>query len=180
MDFFKVIEKRRSVRKYRRQPVEPEKIALIIETALRAPSSRGRNTWEFIVVDDHNIIRELSNAKQSGSSFLKGAPLALVVCANPDKSDMWIENASIASIFISLAAEAQGLGSCWIQIRDRRHNAEKVAEEFVKEELKIPSDLRVESIIAVGYPDEQKPAHKKEELQYEKVFNNVYKKNGKI
>ena len=52
MEFFTIVRKRRSIRKYRKQPVEPEKIALLVETALRAPSSRGLNPWEFIVVDD--------------------------------------------------------------------------------------------------------------------------------
>ncbi len=174
MDFFQLIEKRRSIRKFQKQPVEQEKVALIIEAALRAPSSRGLNPWEFIVVDDTDIISQLSKAKQHGSSFLSGAPLAVVVCADPAKCDVWIEDASIASIFISLAAEALGLGNCWIQIRERIRNSENTSEEFIREILKIPQNLKVESIIAIGYPDEQKPGHAKEKLQQEKIFTNSY------
>ena len=92
MNFFKLIEKRRSIRKYQKQPVEPEKIALIIEAALRAPSSRGLNPWDFVVVDDLNVISKLSKAKQYGSLFLMDAPLAIVVCADSGKSDVWIED----------------------------------------------------------------------------------------
>lgn len=178
MEFFAIVRKRRSIRRYQKQPVEPEKIALLLEAALRAPSSRGLNPWEFIVLDDQSLVNRLSEAKEHGSSFLKGAPLAIVVCADPARCDVWVEDTAIASTFISLAADALGLGSCWVQIRERNHNLEKTAEEFVREVLQIPSHLKVEAIIAIGYPAEKKAAHQKEDLQYEKVFANLYGQPG--
>lgn len=174
MNFFDLIGKRRSIRKYQNRPVEPEKIAWIIEAALRAPSSRRLNPWEFVVVDNPETIRELSRAKQHGSAFLQGAPLAVIVCADPEKCDVWIEDAAIATVYISLAAEALGLGNCWIQIREREHGGGKTAEEFVREVLRVPQGLKVESIIAIGYPDEPKLGHSREELQYEKIFVNRF------
>ena len=87
---------------------------------------------------------------------------------------------SIASIFISLAAEALGLGNCWIQIRERSHSMEKTSEEYVREVLQLPQNLKVESIIAIGYPNEQKGGHLKEELQYEKIFINNYESPFKL
>ncbi|RLB08257.1 MAG: NAD(P)H-dependent dehydrogenase/reductase, partial [Deltaproteobacteria bacterium] len=140
------------------------------------PSSRGFNPWEFIVVTDRDLLEKLSRAKEHGSAFLKGAPLGIVVCADPYKSDVWIEDSSIASTFILLAAESLGLGSCWIQIRERMHNEAKSAQEYISEILNIPKEMKVESIIAVGYPDEKKPPHRKEELQYGKVHINLYGK----
>ncbi|HHU51711.1 MAG TPA: NAD(P)H-dependent dehydrogenase/reductase [Firmicutes bacterium] len=174
MDFFEVLRQRRSIRRYKRQPVEPEKIALLTEAALRAPSSRALNPWEFILVDRGDLLAKLSQAKADGSSFLKEAPLAVVVCADPAKCDVWIEDTAIASLLILLAAEALGLGSCWIQIRERRHGSGGTAEEFVREVLTIPQNLKVEAIIALGYPAERRPGHPKEELQFEKVFTNMY------
>lgn len=174
MDFFKLIGKRRSIREYLPQLVEAEKVAQIVEAALRVPSSRGLNPWEFIVVDDPDLITGLAKAKQHGSSFLKGAPLAVVVCADPQKCDVWIEDASIAAIYISLAAEALGLGSCWIQIRERMQTETKTAEEFVREVLMIPQNIKVESIIAIGYPDRQIKGHQREELQFGKIYQNSY------
>jgi|SRR5690554_2697372 len=174
MSFFNLIAKRRSIRKYRQQPIEPEKVAQILEAALRAPSSRGINPWQFIVVDEEETIRKLSDAKEHGSAFLKSAPLAIIVCAEAKKSDVWIEDASIASIYLILAAEAVGLGSCWIQIRERKHNLEQTSEEFLREALKIPQGIRVESIIAIGYSDERKIGHSRDKLQDEKVFKNRY------
>jgi len=178
--FISLIQKRRSIRKFLKKRVEDEKIDLLIEAALRAPSSRGFNPWNFIVVTEQNVLEKLSLSKQHGSSFLKDAQLAVVVCADPEKSDVWIEDASIASTFILLAAESLGLGTCWIQIRERMHNENKSSQEYVREILNIPKKMEVESIIAMGYPDEKKPPHSKEELQYEKIhigfYGKLYKK----
>ena len=171
-----LIQKRRSIRKFLQKPIEAEKIDAIIEAALRAPSSRGFNPWKFIIVTESDLLEKLSNAKIHGSQFLNNAPLGIVVCADPDKCDVWVEDCSIASTFIFLAAESLGLRSCWIQIRERMHNEMITSEKYVSEVLDIPSRLKVESIIALGYPDEKKSPHKKEELQYEKVFVNQYGK----
>ena len=123
-----------------------------------------------------NLLKKLSSSKIHGSQFLNNAPLGIVVCADPDKCDVWVEDCSIASTFIFLAAESLGLRSCWIQIRERMHNETITSEKYVSKVLDIPSRLKVESIIALGYPDEKKSPHKKEELQYEKVFVNQYGK----
>ncbi|OGP82856.1 MAG: hypothetical protein A2Z08_06870 [Deltaproteobacteria bacterium RBG_16_54_11] len=171
-----LIQKRRSIRRFFPKPVDAGKIDLLIEAALRSPSSRGLNPWEFIVVTDKDLLEKLSRSKQHGSAFLQNAPLGIVVCADPEKCDVWIEDASIASIFIHLAAESLGLGSCWIQIRERMHDGKKSAQEYLIETLNIPAKMQVESIIAVGYPDEMQPPHGKEELLYEKVHRDIYGK----
>jgi nitroreductase len=172
--FLSLIQKRRSIRSYLSNSIEAEKIDILIEAALRAPSSRGFNPWEFIFVTDINLLEKLSKAKQHGSSFLRYAPLGIVVCADPSKSDVWVEDASIASIFIQLAVESVGLGSCWIQIRERMHDKEKTAQAYIADLLNIPPNLRVESIVAVGYPEERKTPHSKEDLQYDKIYLNSY------
>ena len=120
------------------------------------------------------VLEKLAQSKEHGSSFLKGAPLAIVVCADPEKCDVWIEDVSIASILIHLCAHNLRLGSCWIQIRDRMHNANLTAEQYVRQTLDIPENLKVESIIAIGYPDEQKPPHNRDSLQFEKVHLNAH------
>ncbi len=174
--FMPLIQKRRSIRKFLAKPVENEQIDVIIEAALRSPSSRGFNPWEFVIVTEPDLLEKLSNAKIHGSQFLKNAPLGIVVCADPEKCDVWVEDCSIASTFIFLAAESLGLRSCWIQIRERMHDEKITSEKYVSEVLNIPSRLKVESIIAVGYPNEKKSPHKKEELQDEKVYHNQHGK----
>lgn len=174
--FLSLVQKRRSIREYLDQPVEPEKIDKLIEAALRSPSSRGFNPWEFVVVTDRDLLDKLSKSKPHGASFLKNAPLGIVVCADPEKSDVWIEDASIASIIIHLAATSMDLGSCWIQIRKRMYDTQKTAEQYIRELLNIPKNLNVESIIGIGYPAGEKPPHPIEDLQYEKVSYNLYGK----
>jgi nitroreductase len=169
-----IIRKRRSIRKFLDRPIEAEKIDLLLEAALRAPSSRGINPWEFVVVNDKALLARLAQSKQHGSAFLKNAPLGIVICADAEKCDVWVEDASIASIFIHLAAESLGLGSCWIQIRERMHDGKRSAQEYIVETLHLPPRLQVESIIAIGYPDEKLPPHKKEELLFEKVHKDIY------
>jgi nitroreductase len=176
--FLSLIQKRRSIRRYLPWPVEQEKIDLLIEAALRAPSSRGFNPWEFIFVTERDLLKKLSVTKEHGSSFLRNATLGIVVCADADKSDVWVEDASIASIFIQLAAESIGLGSCWIQIRERMHDKEKTAQEYISEILNIPSRLKVENIIAVGHPEKRKVPHEKEDLEYDKIYLNSYGNPG--
>jgi nitroreductase len=172
--FFELIEKRRSIRQFTNDAIEAAKIERLKEAALRAPSSRGSNHWEFVFVTDRALISTLSRAKPHGSAFLSNAALAIVVCADPAKSDVWVEDASIATIFIQLAAEALELGSCWIQVRKRMHNETTTAEAYIAEALSLPKHLAVESMVAVGYPAEKKAPHRRESLQDEKVFLNRY------
>jgi nitroreductase len=100
--------------------------------------------------------------------------VGIVVCADQKKSDVWIEDASIASIIIHLTAASLGLGSCWIQIRKRMHNQTDSAEGYIADVLKLPADLKILSIIGIGYSAEQKPPHEKEKLLYSKIHREVY------
>jgi nitroreductase len=172
--FLPLIQNRRSIRKFQAKAVEAEAIDILVESLLRAPTSMGNNSWEFVVVTDTERLDKLSRAKPHGASFLKNAPLAIVVCGDPQISDVWIENSSIASIYIHLAAASLDLGSCWIQIRARQHDDSRSAEAYVAEVLNLPAHLRVLSIIAIGYPDESKAPHPGDALAYERVSVNTY------
>jgi nitroreductase len=176
--FFEQIRTRRSIRKFTNQPVETEKIDYLMEAALRAPSSRDFKPWRFIVVDQPVLLEKLAGAKPHGASFLKGAPLGIVVCGDSSASDVWVEDTAIAATFIHLAAHSLGLGSCWIQIRKRDHSPEITADDFVKDLLNIPQTFMVASIIAIGYPDETKQGHPKQSLAYDKVFFNQFGKTS--
>ena len=172
--FMSLIQERRSIRRFSEQPVESEKIDALVEAALRAPSSRGFNPWEFIVVTDKALLEQLSGAKPHGASFLKHAPLGIVVCGDTRASDVWVEDTAIASIFLHLAAASLDLGSCWIQIRKRMHDQRRTAHDYIAGLLDIPPHLALESIIAIGYPVQKKSPHARDTLQYEKVHRNRY------
>jgi nitroreductase len=172
--FIELARKRRSIRRYRNKPLEPEKIDLIVEAAVRAPSSRGINPWEFIVVQDRTLIQKLARAKKHGSGFAAGAQLVVVVCADTEKSDVWIEDASIASTMILFAAHSLDLGACWIQIRKRQHNESMSTEAYVRNTLDLPERFSVLAFVAIGYPEESKPPHPWSELAYGQVYSNRY------
>lgn len=169
-----LLEKRRSIRKYKDTKVEQEKVDILKKGILLAPSSKSNKPLEFIFVSDEKKIEELSNSKNFGSTFLKGAPLAVVIVGDEKKSDVWIEDAAIASIILQLTAESIGLKSCWIQIRNRIKNEEVTSENYVKSLLNIPEELKILSIIAIGYPDEEKKYYKDEDLKYSLIKENIY------
>ncbi|WDP93021.1 MAG: nitroreductase family protein [Desulfobacter sp.] len=177
--FFNLIRKRRSVRKFTTRPIEEEKRKLLIEAALRSPSSRSFNPWRFILIDTPEMLEKLSRSKPHGAAFLRNAPMGIVVCGDASASDVWVEDCSIASAFIHLAASSLDLGSCWIQIRNREHAISDEAptisaDTYIKELLGIPDNLMIESIIAIGYPDETKKGHPADTLNRDKVFLNTY------
>lgn len=169
-----ILRTRRSIRKYQPRPIEGEWIDLIEESLLRSPSSRGLNPWRFILVDDPDILKQLSDAKPHGSSFLQGAALGIVVCGDETGSDVWIEDCSIASVVAHLTAHSLGLGSCWIQIRNRFHSSGISAEDYVRTLLAIPEGMRVLSIISIGHPAETKEPVPAKSLEREKIMRNRF------
>ncbi len=166
--------KRRSRRKFKPLEVEQEKIEYILKCALLSPTSRNHRAWEFVAVTEPERLAALAAAREHGSQFLKGAPLAIVVIADTGKSDVWVEDCSIASIIMQLAAETLGLGSCWIQIRERFAAGNTGSGEYVKKVLNIPRQYNVECMIAIGYPDEEKEPNSIDSLEYKKIHHNIY------
>jgi len=154
-----VLRGRRSLRRFTEQPVEQEKLDLLLEAALRSPSSKGNNPWEFVVVTDKETIKALSVAKAHGATFLAGAPLVIVVCADPSKSDVWVEDAAIATTLIHLEATDLGLGSCWVQLRLREREDGISSQEYMSKLLALPEGMMVLAMVGIGYPTDTKKGH---------------------
>ena len=169
-----LLRKRRSIRSYTGEPVSRESLEILVEALLRAPSSRNINPWEYIVVDEPSLLARLAAAKEHGSGFLKQAPLGIVICADGTKSDVWVEDCSIAAILLQMTAQSLGLGSCWIQIRNRRHDAVSTAEVYIRSLLGLPEKVVVEAIVAIGHPAEEREPLPAEALEYAKVKHHHY------
>ncbi len=169
-----LLRARRSIRNFTDRPIEPQKIEILKEAALRSPSSRNIDPWEFIFVDQRELLKKLSLAKPHGAKFLAGAALGIVICADGDESDVWVEDCSIASILIQMVAQSIGLGSCWIQIRNRMFDDKVTSENYIKGVLNVPRHMKVESIVAIGYPAETREPLPREELKDEKIRINGY------
>ena len=162
------------MRKFTEEELTKEQVVTILKAALMAPTSKRNNGWQFIVIDDKDTLKELSYCKENGASFITDAALAVVVTADPLASDVWIEDASIASAMIQLQAEDLGLGSCWVQVRERFTSAGMSSDEFVRGILDIPLQLQVLSIIAIGHKGMERKPFNEENLQWEKIHINKY------
>jgi nitroreductase len=152
MNVFEVVEKRRSVRCYKKTPVENEKVLRILEAARFGPSAANRQPCHFIVVTNPEVRKSLSKA-YSADWFLQ-APAVIVCCANPkeawrrwDREEYWKVDAAIAMQNLILTATELGLGTCWIGA---------FKEKEVKKALNIPKNIRVVAMTPLGYPGETK------------------------
>ncbi len=168
-DFHQLLLNRRSYRKYKEQELKAEDVKLILEAALVSPSSKSTMGWEFIVVEDKDTLEKLSLCKEHGARPIAGCKLAVVVTADTTKSDVWIEDASITSVIMQLQAADLGLGSCWIQVRQRFTADGVSSEEYVREMFEIPEQFAVLSVMTFGYKDEERKPYDPEKTQWEKV-----------
>jgi nitroreductase len=150
------IFRRRSIRKYTDQPVEPDKLNLLLQAGMAAPSAMNCRPWEFIVVTDPEKLAEFRTRLIFGN---RNAPAAIVVCGNPGLSanpaarQFWVQDCSAATENIMIAAVGLGLGTVWIGI-----HPVTVFVRTVRDILSIPRSVTPLCVIYVGYPLDDKPA----------------------
>lgn len=168
-NFSELVRLRRSMRKFTDEPLTSEQVETLMRAALMSPSSKGKHAWHFVVVEDQAMLERLSHCKAQGADFLAGAPLAIVVLGDPQESDVWVEDASVASTVLLYAAEDLGLGACWIQVRERYMEDGTPADSVVRALLDIPEPLRVLSIVAVGHKGMERKPFNEDRLLWEKV-----------
>lgn len=156
MDVLKVLKERRSIRKYKKNmPLDKETIEKIIDVARFAPTARGNQGWEFVVVTDDNLKKEIAQKARYGR-FIEDASCCVAVLYQKDYEYI-LEDMSAAATYIVVAAKALGLGSCWVASYKKEHS------EYVKNLLNVPANLELCALIAIGYPDEE-PVRSKKEL----------------
>ncbi len=163
---------RRSIRKYQDRKVEKEVIEQLMKTAVVSPSGRNGRPYEFVVVDDKEIIKKLAHSKESGAQFAENAPLMIVTLYHeyPTGED----DACIASTIIQLKAHELGLGSCWLQTKGKIGTNGKTCHENIREILNIPKDIYISNMISLGYPAEERPAYTEKDMDMTKVHFNKW------
>ena len=167
-----LIRNRRSIRKYTTETITDEIIDELKEVALRAPTSRNRKEWNFWFITDRDQLAKLSEAKAAGSKMIGQSALAIVIGADESLCDVWIEDTSIAATLLQMSAQARGLGSVWVQIRERFSADERKSEDTVKDILGIDNDsIRIASILSIGYPDELKNPIPTDKLKWDAIKN---------
>ena len=169
MELIEIMRCRRSIRKYTGEAVPEEKLQKVLQAGLLAPTSRGKRPWEFYVVKEKETLEKLSRAKWHGSALIAGCDTAIVVFADSDLSDAWVEDSSIALAYMDLMASSQGLGSCWVQMHMRKDENGRDSEEIVRQIMGVKEPFRIVGILALGMPAEDKEPYDLEELKWEKV-----------
>lgn len=152
MTVLEAIKKRRSVRRYRPDPIPEEILMRVMEAARYSPSGKNLQPWRFILVKDPSLKQRLVNASV-GQSFIAEAPVIVVACGFPDRCysrmgnymKSWPIDVAIAVEHLILQAQEEGLGTCWIGAFE---------ENEVKPILNIPDEVRVLALTPLGYPDE--------------------------
>lgn len=168
-EFNSLVLNRRSIRRYTDEAISADHVKLIMESALMAPTSKNSHSTRFILVDDKATLKKMSECRTMGAGPIAGAAMAIVVCGDSSKSDVWVEDCSIAASFIQLQVAALNLGSCWIQIRNR-FGAENIsAEEALQELLSIPEHINIECVITVGHKAEERKPLDPEKCLWENV-----------
>jgi nitroreductase len=156
MDVYEAIRTRKSVRAFRDTPVEQAVLLRVMEAARAAPSAKNAQEWRFVAVRDRET-RERIARDAARQVFIGTAPVLLACCALTDGRVMrcgqpaYPIDVAIAMDHLSLAAAAEGLGTCWIGSFD---------EQLVKQILGIPAAARVVDLMPLGYPVDPSPAAK--------------------
>jgi len=125
-------------------------------------------------VNDRALLAKLALCKPHGAKFLERAALGIVICADGQESNVWIEDCAIASILVQMVAQSIGLGNCWMQVRNRMFNEQVTSEDYIRDVLSMPGHIKVECIVAIGYPAETREPLAREELKDDKIRINSF------
>ena len=162
MSLMELIQKRRSVRRYAAGPIAKEDILKCLEAARLAPSGCNSQPWHFIVIDEPELRKRVAERIFSGAysmnQFAKEAPVLVAVVSEKEKflasfggqirdTRYCLIDIGIACEHLILQAQELGIGSCWIGWFD---------ENALKKELKISRGKKIDIVIALGYPAEDK------------------------
>lgn len=145
MDAMAAIETRRSVRRFKPEPISKELLLKIVDAGRLAPTARNEQPWEFVVVTDAAKRRQLAGITDHGK-FIADAPACVVVLSRPSK--YYIEDGSAATANILLAAAALGLGGCWVA-GDKKAYAPAIVAA-----CGAPAEMRLVALVAIGHPEE--------------------------
>lgn len=164
------LKQRRSIRKYTEEAIPEETLKTILTAALLSPTSKNLHPWEFLVVRDRETLARLAECRDMGADMLKGAAAAVIVMADTSINDVWVEDCSIAMSNMHLTAADQGVGSCWIQIRNRVSKEDGISSEaFIKGMFALEEKYAVEAILSLGMPEKKRREMVLDEALWDKV-----------
>lgn len=163
------MQNRRSVRKYTGEVIEEEKLTKVLQAGLLSASGRAIRPWELIVVRNKDVLKKMSQCRVGAARMLECADTAVVVVANEEFTDVWVEDCSIVMANMHLMADSLGLGSCWIQGRLREAPDGRTTEEYLREILGYPENYRLEAILSLGIPESHPAMQQLSSLPMDKI-----------
>lgn len=169
MDMLNTVLARRSVRQYTDEPIPEEKLRSILHAGLAAASSKNRRPWEFVVVRNRDMLDRLCDCRPGAANLLGKCTAAVVVCADAELVDVWVEDCGSAMTQMHLTADALGVGSCWLQVRLRKAADGRDTADVVRSLLGIPEKYGVMAILTLGTPASHPAPHTVDELPLEKI-----------
>jgi len=156
MECLEAILTRRSIRRFRAEPIPAEKVELLLRAGMAAPSAMNLQPWEFIVVTDRVRLSDMAAIIPYGK-MLPQAALAIFICGNLRRAPeqrrelmYWVVDCSAAAQNILLAAHSLQLGGVWLGVFPRQERMRGLAELF-----QLPSHIQPHSVLALGVPDEE-------------------------
>lgn len=153
--FQELIENRRSIRKYKDQEIPKEDLEQLVNAVFYAPTANNISDIEVILITDKEKIQEVRTFKGGGAKPLEGAQAAIAVLSDKEKSPACNrQDACIAASYILLMAEDLGIGACWINVNSSKSDDGKPATIRLHEILGVPEKYNIESVVSLGYPDE--------------------------
>ena len=180
MSLLEMLQKRHSIRKYTDANISDQDLQTILQAGLLSASGRAARPWEFIVVRNKETLQKMSESRVGAAKMLANANAAIVVIADESKTDVWVEDCSIAMSNMHLAASTLGIGSCWIQGRLRTATsadsgtASITTEDYVRDLLGYPADYRLEATLSLGMPAEEKAQTELSALSADKIHYEKY------
>ncbi len=151
MNTIKTIKQRRSIRNFNDKKIKDEDIKTILECAMLAPTARNQQGFRFIIVDDKNILNDISSNIEHGK-MCKDASHAIIVCyeVKDELSQLyWVQDASASTQNILLSSADLGIGSVWVAVHPRENKI-----NFITNYFKLPQNIKPLCIVALGYKDD--------------------------
>lgn len=169
MEMLEVMRRRRSVRCYTEEKISDEQLKQIVSAALLAPSGHSKYPCEFIVVKSREVLEKMSHCRKGVAKMLEGAAAAVVVVADKDKSDTFVEDSCVAMMSMQLLAASLGIGNCWIQVRGREAEDDSASEDYLRAILNFPENFACQAILSLGFPAKEPRARELDKLNFDKV-----------
>ena len=183
MEFYDVVRDRKSIKKFKNTPINPDKLSRMINAAMMAPSWKNNTSYKFILVDEKNKLEQISksimNKDNSAEQSILDAPMTAVIVADPNASgkvenkEYYLVDSAIAMEHFILSATNEGYGTCWIAAID---------EDIIKKTLSIPESFKVVAMTPIGEIAESKGHYNKKEIKdfvFLNTWDNAYVNNIK-